>query len=77
MKRVLIPVLVWLSLGFAAKAQQSVTFPLKLSTNKKYLTDSKNKPFLIKEISAWGLIQALSEADESAFIDSVKRKGFN
>jgi hypothetical protein len=61
----------------AASAQQSAGFPLKLSSNNRYLTDSKNKPFLIKEISAWGLIQAVSEADESAYLDSIKKKGFN
>jgi hypothetical protein len=67
--------LILLLLLNAATAQS--TFPLKLSANGKYLTDSKNKPFLIKEISAWGLIQALTEKEEAAFIDSVKRKGFN
>src|ERR1700740_2536252 len=63
-----------LQLGFSANAQ---TFPVKVSANGKYLVDSHNKPFLIKEISGWGLIQALSEKDEAAFIDSVKKKGFN
>lgn len=53
------------------------TFPLKLSDNKRYLIDNMDKPFLIKEFSAWGLIQALSEKDESAFLDSIKAKGFN
>ncbi|HAL82533.1 MAG TPA: hypothetical protein DCO83_10095 [Mucilaginibacter sp.] len=66
-----------LQTSFWADAQPSVNFPLRLSANRKYLSDHKKKPFLIKEISAWGLIQALSETDESAFIDSVKRKGFN
>ncbi|MFI5153650.1 MAG: DUF4038 domain-containing protein [Chitinophagales bacterium] len=45
--------------------------------NGRFLVDQKNGPFLIKEISAWGLIQALSEEDEFAFIDSVQQKGFN
>ena len=61
----------------AAVAQQSASFPLKLSSNSRYLTDIHNKPFLIKEISAWGLIQALPEAEESAYLDSIKTKGFN
>lgn len=52
-------------------------FPLKLSANGRYLVDQNDKPFLIKEISAWGLIQSLSEADEAAFMDSVGSKGFN
>ncbi len=71
-------ILIFLALQLTLAAQaQPVTFPLKLSTNKKYLIDARNKPFLIKEISAWGLIQALSEKSEAAFIDSVKGKGFN
>lgn len=68
---------IWLQFCLVATAQNERLFPLKLNRNEKYLTDAKNQPFLIKEISAWGLIQALSEKDEAAFIDSVKRKGFN
>jgi len=56
---------------------QEVSFPLHLSMNGRFLADQRQSPFLIKEISAWGLIQALSEADEAAFMDSVKKKGFN
>ncbi|HVS93765.1 MAG TPA: DUF4038 domain-containing protein [Mucilaginibacter sp.] len=67
--------LLLLLIGVFSNAQ--TLFPLRLSHDKKYLIDSHSKPFLIKEISAWGLIQALSEADEAAFIDSVKKKGFN
>lgn len=58
-------------------AQTNVAFPLKLSENKRYLIDKNGKPFLIKEISAWALIQALSEEDEAAYLDSISRKGFN
>lgn len=52
-------------------------FPLKLASSGRYLQDAAGKPFLIKEISAWGLIQALSEQDEAAFLDSISRHGFN
>src|SRR5665213_787774 len=76
-KALFICTLVCLQITFTAFAQHSGTFPLKMHMSRKYLVDHKNKPFLIKEISAWGLIQALSEKDEAAFIDSVKRKGFN
>jgi Protein of unknown function (DUF4038)/Putative collagen-binding domain of a collagenase len=58
-------------------AQGKNIFPLKLSDNKKYLLDKNNQPFLIKEFSAWGLIQSLSEKDESDFLDSIKKQGFN
>ncbi|MEP7141413.1 MAG: DUF4038 domain-containing protein [Ferruginibacter sp.] len=63
--------------SFVSPAQTKVSFPLMLSENKRYLLDKNKKPFLIKEFSAWGLIQALSEKDEAAFLDSIKRKGFN
>ena len=58
-------------------AQSTVSFPLKLSENKRYLVDKNEKPFLVKEFSAWALIQALSEKDEAAFLDSISKKGFN
>ena len=57
-------------------AQTNTIFPLKLSDNKRYLIDRNNHPFLIKEFSAWGMIQVLSEDDASAFLDSIKQKRF-
>lgn len=64
-------------MGLSQTARCEVSFPLKLSSNQRYLVDQKNVPFLIREISAWGLIQALSEVEASEFMDSVKMKGFN
>ena len=58
-------------------AQNNIVFPLKPSDNKRYFVDRNNQPFLIKEFSAWGMIQALSEDDASAFLNSIKQKGFN
>jgi hypothetical protein len=55
----------------------NVTFPLQLSSNGRHLVDSHGQPFLIKEISAWGLIQAVSETDAGEFMDAVKAMGFN
>ncbi|MHB1920887.1 MAG: apiosidase-like domain-containing protein, partial [Chitinophagaceae bacterium] len=52
-------------------------FPLRWSANKRFLVDQQNHPFLIREISAWGAIQALSEKEEEGFMDSVQKKGFN
>lgn len=62
-------------LAFPLKGQSP--FPLRVSSKHKYLAGRNGKPFLIKEISAWGLIQALSEKKESDFMDSVQEKGFN
>lgn len=77
--RYIVPVFLCLFLKTYVSAQPftGVGFQLKLSDNGRYLVDKNNKPFLIKEISAWGIIQALPEADEAAFIDSIKLKGFN
>ena len=52
-------------------------FPLKMSESRRYLVDINNKPFLIKEFSAWGLLQAISEEEEAAYLDSLKVEGFN
>ena len=59
------------------KAQSKTVFPLRLSDNKHYLVDINGRPFLVKEFSAWGLIQALPENEEAAFLDSIRQKGFN
>jgi len=69
--------LLLLTTTIISRAENNPSFPLQLSANKRYLVDKQQRPFLIKEISCWGLIQALSEEDEAAFIDSVKNKGFN
>lgn len=60
-----------------APAQSNPHFPLKLIRSGRHLVDQKNIPFLIKEFSAWGMIQALSETDEMAMMDSLKKTGFN
>lgn len=61
----------------AAQSTGSVSFPLKLSGNRRYLVDQQEKPFLVKQISAWGLIQALPESDAADFMDEVVARGFN
>ncbi|QHT71108.1 DUF4038 domain-containing protein [Rhodocytophaga rosea] len=75
--KIMLFAIVMVSLLFPLVTQAQTAFPLKLSENKRYLVDQNNKPFLIKEFSAWGLIQALSEKDEAAFLDSLRQKGFN
>lgn len=75
MRSLLFPAIIILLLVSSSGAQP--VFPLKLADNKRHLTDRNGKPFLIKEISAWGLIQALPEKEEEAFLDSIGKKGFN
>lgn len=62
---------------FFTAAQTNVSFPLQLDVSKRFLVDGNGKPFLVKEFSAWGLIQALPEKEEAALLDSIKQKGFN
>jgi hypothetical protein len=64
-------------LGASAQVAERTGFPLHISKDGRLLMDRENRPFLIKEISAWGLIQSLSEPEEAAFMDSVRKKGFN
>jgi hypothetical protein len=45
----------------AALEKAGVHFPLTMSENGRHLVDRDNKPFLIKEFSAWGLLQAIKE----------------
>ena len=52
-------------------------FPLRLSPNRRYLVDRLANPFLVKEISAWGLIQSMSELEATEFMDRVQVRGFN
>src|SRR4051812_402258 len=52
-------------------------FPLKLSGNNRYLVDQNNVPFLINQASSWGLIQSLSTADATDYMDALKQRGFN
>jgi hypothetical protein len=54
-----------------------VTFPLKLSPNGRFLVDQKNSPFLINQVSSWGLIQGLSDADAADYLDALSQRGFN
>ena len=74
--RIVLISITFLTLLMNAEAQ-TANFPLRLSENKRFLTDRNNKPFLVKEFSAWGLIQGLSETDAAAFLDSIRLKGFN
>jgi hypothetical protein len=58
-------------------AMTAPVFPLKLSGNNRYLVDQNNVPFLINQASSWGLIQSLSTADATEYMDQLKQRGFN
>jgi hypothetical protein len=60
-----------------SSAMTAPVFPLKLSGNNRYLVDQNNVPFLINQASSWGLIQSLSTADATEYMDQLKQRGFN
>jgi hypothetical protein len=55
----------------------SPVYPLKQSSNKRYLVDRNNVPFLIVGDSAWSLVTNLSEADAATYFANRQARGFN
>jgi hypothetical protein len=52
-------------------------YPLKISTNGRYLVDQVNKPFRIQGDSAQSLIANLTYAEADTYLSDRQRKGFN
>src|SRR4051812_22039195 len=61
----------------ATGAAARVAFPLKVSTNGRYLVDQHNVPFLVVGDSPQAMIGNLSVEDAATFIASRKAAGFN
>ena len=55
----------------------SVAYPLKVSTNGRYLVDRNNTPFLIAGDSPQGLISRLSEKQADSYFADRQAHGFN
>ena len=55
---------------------QAPVFPVKKSTNARYLVDQNNKPFPILGRTAWFVI-SLSVSDYHTFIDNTVSHGYN
>jgi hypothetical protein len=67
--------------GFAADTVPAtgvggVTFPLKVSGNRRYLVDSQGKPFFLLGDTPW-FLQKLPLEDVRRVLDDRKAKGFN
>jgi hypothetical protein len=52
-------------------------YPLKVSSNKRYLVDQNNVPYFIDAGSPQGLITQLSEADADSYLSTRASQGFN
>lgn len=55
----------------------SFVFPLKVSTNGRYLMDQNGKPFFYAADTGWSMIEFLSVADAKKYIDIRKSQGFS
>jgi hypothetical protein len=54
-----------------------ISWPLKVSSNSRYLVDQNDKPFLYTSDTAWPMLGRLSVADAKKLIDVRKAQGFN
>ena len=54
-----------------------VSYPLRISTSRRYLVDESNAPFLVVGDSAWSLIAQLTNSDVDYYLADRQRKGFN
>jgi hypothetical protein len=58
-------------------AAQLPAYPVRASTNGRYLVDQNSQPFLINGESAWLLIEEISREDATLFLNNRRQKGFN
>lgn len=60
-----------------SKITNAYDYPLKVSSNRRYLVDQKSEPVFFCGDAAWSLIVQLSREDVVYYLDDRKRKGFN
>ncbi len=75
--RVLFLLLVGFLLDGDVQARAAPAFPLKISTNGRYLTDQKDVPFFLHGASPWSLLAQLSKDDAERYLESIRQQGFN
>ena len=52
-------------------------YPLKISSNKRYLVDQRDTPFLVQGDAPWSLISGLTQAETDLYLENRRVKGFN
>lgn len=52
-------------------------FPVRASTNSRYLEDDSGKPFLLHGDTAWSLIVQLTNEETEEYLENRRQKGFN
>lgn len=65
------------SITTSAVANPGVAWPLRVSSNNRYLEDQNGKPFLVVAETSWTMLTKLSVADMKWIVDKRKSQGFN
>jgi hypothetical protein len=55
----------------------TAAFPLRPSSDHRYLVDANGRPFLLQGDAAWSLIAQLRTEDVDKYLDDRKARGFN
>lgn len=55
----------------------TASFPLKVSSNKRFLVGQNDVPFLMVGDTAWNLTSKLSDSEITQYLDARKNQGFN
>ncbi len=55
----------------------TATYPLKVSSNKRYLVGQNDVPFLMVGDTAWNMSAKLTDAEIAQYMDARKNQGFN
>lgn len=61
----------------SAGGNDAPVYPLKVSTNGRYLVDQNNEPFQVIADTAWSLMQAYTTAQATQYLEDRRLKGFN
>jgi len=59
------------------KSTHADLFPVKPSSNDRYLVDAKGNPFMIQGDTAWKIMGQLKKRDASFYLDERRQQGFN
>ena len=61
----------------AAPPAAAPVFPVKVSSNGRYLVDQKGAPFFIHGDTAWSLMVQVTREDAEFYLEDRRQKGFN
>jgi hypothetical protein len=77
MRRCAFALLSILFLNSALLAQSRPAYPLKISANKRYFVDQKNRPFLLHADTAWMIFYKLDRVEVEQYLENRRQLGFN